>query len=196
MRSIFLLLIMISPFCYSANKIESPLIKQIENYLNNFENMEAHFTQNSGGHKSHGTLRIAKPGKFRWEYDDGKLLIISTGDTIIYRDNELDNVHYISADDTIAGILSQENFDFTHGDFVVENMTTIANNVNLLITNKKDDSMGKINLTFSIKPIALKAIEVLDMGDNLIQLNLSDITYPKQFDPELFNYYENHNKRR
>jgi len=195
MRVIFLLILLISQLCIAAPKENSALIKQIETYLNDFENLQADFTQNGNGQTAKGILRIAKPGKFRWEYIDDNLLIISTGDTIIYVDNELNNVHYISADDTIAGILSQEKFNFTDGNYVIENLSAYNHEVSLLIKNKSDASMGKINLIFALSPMSLKKIEVLGIDNELIQLTLSKLTYPEKFDPELFNYYENHNRR-
>jgi len=176
---------------------QTAIVKQIENYLNSFENFSADFEQNVAGNEVvSGRLKIAKPGKFRWEYDDGKLLIISTGDTIIYVDNELDNVHYLSADDTIAGMLSRDKISFSGGDYDIENLVASGGEVCLLIKNTKGEEAGKVNLCFAVKPINLKTIEVIDANDNLVQLNLENITYPEKFDSELFNYYENHNRSR
>ena len=194
LRSFLVVIILLLGNLASAKAPESKIITQVENYLNSFKNFSAEFEQNDIGHVCHGTLKISKPGKFRWEYDDGKLLIISTGDTIIYVDNELDNVHYISSDDTIAKFLSQEKISFSNEEFQIENMVAHDGEVMLLIKNTKDGELGKINLGFNIKPISLKSIEVIDANDNIVQLSIKNITYPEKFDPELFNYYENHNR--
>jgi outer membrane lipoprotein-sorting protein len=180
----------------SANDPQTQIITQIENYLNSFKNFAAEFEQNDIDHVCRGTLKISKPGKFRWEYDDGKLLIISTGDTIIYVDNELDNVHYIASDDTIAKFLSQEKISFLNDEYAVEKVVAHDGEVMLMIKSNKENELGKINLGFSIKPISLKTIEVIDANDNLVHLNIKNITYPEKFDSELFNYYENHNRSR
>jgi outer membrane lipoprotein-sorting protein len=184
-----------SEFVYAAPQ-DAKIISQVEAYLNSFKNLAADFEQHTIDNLSYGTLKISKPGKFRWEYADGKLLIISTGDTIIYVDNELDNVHYVSSDDTIAKFLSQDTVSFANSGYEIEKLIAHEGEVLLLIKSKNSEEIGKINLAFSMKPLTLKRIEVIDVHDNIVQLNLSNITYPDKIDHELFNYYENHNRIR
>jgi outer membrane lipoprotein carrier protein len=196
MRLILFLAILISSF--STLAIESKdlnYIKMAEYYFASFENLEANFIQHGNKNQRAGKLYISKPGKFRWEYDDKLLLIVSTGDTIIYVDNELEEVHYISADDTVAGLLSQSNIDLTNGDYRAQEVKTGKGMFSVLIHNVKQEELGKINVYFSQSPLSLKAIEVLDAGNNIVKLELSDISYPATLDSELFNYYENHNRR-
>ena len=188
------LLLIICPNAF-ATKTNSPIIKQVENYFSSFENLQAKFTQNGQDQTRSGILYITKPGKFRWEYSDGKLLIVSTGDTIIYADHELETTHYISADDTVADMLSHEKLDLTNGDYKVDHIVANHGEISVLIHNSKKEDIGKLNLIFGINPFTLKRIEIIDTANNLVEIELSEVSYPEKLDPELFNYYEDHNKR-
>lgn len=196
MRLVFAVIFLIAAQWVNAQNLEPKIVTQIENYLNSFKNFAAEFEQNDINHVCQGSLKISKPGKFRWEYDNGKLLIISTGDTIIYVDNELDNVHYIASDDTIAKFLSQDEISFQSDEYKIEKVVSGEGEVMVLIKSNKEGELGKINLGFNIKPLSLKTIEVIDASDNLVHLNIKNITYPDSLDSELFNYYENHNRSR
>ena len=196
MRIFFCILLFFWSFGANANINKEKITNLVENYFTGFENLKANFIQESNGQSLRGTLYISKPGKFRWEYNNNKLLIVSTGDTIIYVDNELEEVHYLATKDTAAGFLCEEKLDLRNGEYRIEKISKFKSHIAVLIKNIKRKEAGLINLIFEPKPFLLKSIEVQDFVGNLITIDLGNISYPPSLDSSLFNYYEKHNKSR
>ena len=74
--------------------IDNKLLKNIENYLNELNNISSEFVQStSSGTQDTGKILISKPGKLRIEYKGkNKLLIVADGKWLHYFDIELNEV--------------------------------------------------------------------------------------------------------
>ena len=87
---VYILIFLLIIFMFFSSQIfakkNDEIISKIENYLNNINTLQAEFIQiDHYGNSKSGILRIAKPGKIRFEYNKpSSIIIISDGKYIIF----------------------------------------------------------------------------------------------------------------
>ena len=79
---------------------------KIINYLNNFSTLKSKFIQvNQNGDVLTGRILLLRPGKFRIEYDQISLLIISDGRKVAVINKDIKNISFYSLNDLPSSIL-------------------------------------------------------------------------------------------
>ena len=103
--------------------IDNKLLKNIENYLNELNNISSEFVQStSSGTQDTGKILISKPGKLRIEYKGkNKLLIVADGKWLHYFDIELNEVQSLTIKKSPAWILLKKNIDLKN-DFNINKL--------------------------------------------------------------------------
>lgn len=71
----------------AASAAQSPDLERLEAHLNAVQTMTANFTQTDDkGRTATGTLQMKRPGRVRFEYGGGDLLLIANGKTLTFLD--------------------------------------------------------------------------------------------------------------
>ena len=79
---------------------------KIINYLNNFSTLKSEFIQvNQNGDVLTGRILLLRPGKFRIEYDQISLLIISNGRKVAVINKDIKNISFYRLNDLPSSIL-------------------------------------------------------------------------------------------
>jgi outer membrane lipoprotein-sorting protein len=66
---------------------ESPDLARLKTHLTSVQTMTANFTQTDAkGQVASGTLQLKRPGRVRFEYGDGDLLLVANGKTLTFLD--------------------------------------------------------------------------------------------------------------
>ena len=90
-----LALISIGICLFITKGMASSDIQKYETYLNNLKTLQGTFTQaNSKGHKSSGTVHIARPGRLCLTYNPpSSLLVIANGKWLMTNDRAEDEIN-------------------------------------------------------------------------------------------------------
>tara|TARA_Y100000590_G_scaffold408615_1_gene499860 strand:+ start:3012 stop:3593 length:582 start_codon:yes stop_codon:yes gene_type:complete len=167
--------------------IDNKLLKNIENYLNELNNISSEFVQStSSGTQDTGKILISKPGKLRIEYKGkNKLLIVADGKWLHYFDIELNEVQSLTIKKSPAWILLKKNIDLKN-DFNINKLEKKKGKIILSIIEKNIENVNKINLIFSVNPIQLKKWSIIDHQNNETTVALLNIKKIKKFNPKVF----------
>ncbi|MDP9197750.1 MAG: outer membrane lipoprotein chaperone LolA [Pseudomonadota bacterium] len=111
MRAVLLSLILAVP-AHAASADDAgnaDALRRVEQAFNALTSMRAEFRQSvtdSHGKRvesAEGTMSLARPGRFRWDYRVPEQIIVSDGVTVWFHDVELEQVTIRAAADTIEG---------------------------------------------------------------------------------------------
>lgn len=184
---LFLSLILFSFFSNAKfTERQKTVIALSQKYLNDFHSLQADFTQNHPDNKLEiGKLYLKKPGKFRFNYEN-KLLVISTGDTVIYCDKELEKNYFIKLEDTLFSIFSYD-IDFSSEKILMQDIE-LKNDYSILAFSLKNiEEENLIKLRFINKPFSLSGISIIH-NHYEINLDLYNLQLNSELDDKLFTY--------
>ena len=193
---VFLIILALLPtFANAAKPKDVPedlyVKEQVERFFKTTVTLQADFTQiDSQGNVSGGKFLLKRPGKFRWEYDKRQpLLIISNGDRLVYRDKELDETTYVSAEDTLASFLARDEVRL-EGDITLHEAFIDGDYMKVIIslTDKPDD--GKLAFYFDTKDMNLLAMDVIDSADYKTKIKFTHQVYGQEIANNNFIYQD------
>lgn len=163
-------------------------LAKVEQYLNNISTLVADFTQVApNGELSGGTLYLQRPGKMRWEYrPPTPILIVSTGETLVYYDRETDEVSYISLDDTLAAFIARPEIDFADPALIVEDVAESDASLQLrLRQSDKEDARG-LMIEFEKNPLKIKRLITISPDGQLTRILLDRLRFGVPIDADKF----------
>jgi outer membrane lipoprotein-sorting protein len=184
LRSLTIILLLLTFFAEASNKNQL-FLERAQKYFNGFQTLQAKFIQDSTTQKEKGYIFIQKPGKFRFSYEN-TLDIISTGDTVIYVDKELEKTYYLKLEDTMLYLLSND-IDFKDKSLTIENISLTKDFGSITISSNKIDDKNLVSFKFKLIPFTLAAISI-GQENQIIHLNLSNLSLNKELDQRLFTY--------
>lgn len=163
---------------------------KVQNYVNGLETLQAEFTQvGPEGTVSTGTLYLKRPGKMRWEYDaPTPIIMISNGDTLIHYDKELDQVSYLSLEDSLAQLLTQPDLDFRDEALRVVNVAEGAGRIKLTLLQTNKPEEGALSLVMQTQPLRLKQLFIADANNQVTQITLEKVQTDKALKESLFEF--------
>ena len=166
---------------------DEKLIKKIENYLNNFNNLSSTFIQSSSdGFEGTGKIFLSKPGKLRIEYKkENKLLIIADGKWLHYYDTDLNEIQSIIIEKSPAWILLKKNINLKE-DFNLKKLENKKGKITLTIKDENIENIENINLIFSSNPIKLKKWIISDNQEVETVVSLLNIKRNIKFKSKIF----------
>jgi outer membrane lipoprotein-sorting protein len=162
-------------------------IARIETYLDKIKSITAKFSQVSpDGGVSYGAFYLQRPGKLRMEYEQPTpVLVMTSGENIIYFDKELDQVTNISLDSTLVGFLTRNKIRF-------DNTVTIAffergeKSLRVALVQSARPQDGMMTLEFSDEPLILRNIIMTDSAAQSTVVSLANARFDEALDPALF----------
>ncbi len=151
----------------------------LNNYIKEIKTLKASFVQyNSDNSINSGVLYVSRPKYFRIDYYYPERIIINVnGPFITYYDVDLDQAMNVpimknSLISILLGNYTSSSYDFSYQE-----------NKAYMKINDEDGNTAKLH--FSINPIAIEAIDILQ-DNNRIYFSLSDVKYNPKTDNKIF----------
>lgn len=171
-------------------------ITRLEDYLSGLSTIVADFTQTApDGSISGGKFYMQRPGKMRWQYNPPTpILMVSDGKTLTFFDRELEQVNYISLDDTLIDFLALEKITFsgTVGIIKFEEKNKV---IRVTLAKRAKPNEGKLMLEFSDKPLTIRNMVVTDANRQVTTVSLNNAQYGQTLGKELFIFRDPRKKR-
>ena len=199
---VYILIFLLIIFMFFSSQIfakkNDEIISKIENYLNNINTLQAEFIQiDHYGNSKSGILRIAKPGKIRFEYNKpSSIIIISDGKYIIFFDKELEQINRIPKNKIPIKFLIDDKFSFKKNEILIKNLNYDGNVISITIKDNKNHFSGDLTLLFEDKPLMLRQWIIQDSQGFTTKVSLQEISTDIVIDDTYFkfNYQENFDK--
>lgn len=198
MKKFFLLAILMYANIAQAQTAQD--IKQIENYLNNMQSLQADFVQTaSNGNTSEGKLYIAKPNKIRMEYaDPTSVLIVGNGNYIVFNDKELDQVTNLDYTDVPATMILANTIKIDNNLLKIDDFYKDSGTTSITLTPPSFTNVGPITLVFTNSPFELKQWKIIDPQDTEVTLSMYNVVRNAKLNDDLFKFkktQKNHRRR-
>ena len=151
-------------------------LAEVQAHLRSVSSMTANFSQTDRrGRTMNGTLALKRPGKIRFEYQGGKMLIVADGSRLNFLDYEVGQRQSWPIGDSPLSVLLDPNRDLSRYARVVRN------DRNTLMIEARDPrrrEFGRITLAFARVPnapggLSLQGWNTLDAQNNLTTVRLS-----------------------
>ncbi len=155
----------------------------VEAYLNSVSTMRARFVQQApDGSMSRGIFHLERPGRVRFEFEEGvPILIVSDGRILNMVDYELGQVTKWPIKDTpLALLVADEIVLGKNVTLVSSGPGELANMISITARNPKKPEQGTMTLVFSAEPapgggsplMTLRAWQVIDAQGGLTTVTL------------------------
>lgn len=163
-------------------------ITRVESFLSLLTTIKADFSQVApSGETTKGIFYLQRPGKMRWEYKGPTpILLVSNGKTITYYDAELEQVNYVSLDDTLAGFLAKETLKLNTKATELVNFEVSPGAIRATIRQRDKPENGTLTIEFTDKPLVMKQLIITDAGGNETRISLANAVYGQKLDRSLF----------
>lgn len=165
---------------------EKSIIRNIEDYLSNFQTITARFKQITikDNKVKTGMLYVSKPGKLRFEYlIPKKITIVLNKNQIMYHEHELDETSYTKENNYFFKLLANKQINLQND---VNKVISDKNNISLHITKHIDNINADIIIIFATNPITLREVIFENEGQETYHLSFHDIQYNKNLSSRLF----------
>ncbi len=152
-------------------------VREAERHLNAMQAVVAQFTQTApDGEVSYGTFFYKKPGKLRWQYQPPvPLLIVSEGTKLAYQDFELDQVSYLSIDETLMGLFARPTLKL-EGEFTIPVARLVEEDrvLEVRLQQKQPGNEDSLLLAIDRKTGHLLRMELTDASQRTTMVRFSD----------------------
>ena len=158
---------------------------KIINYLSSFNTLKSNFIQvNSNGDILTGKVVLMRPGKFRVEYNEISVLIISDGRKVAVINRDIKNISFYSLKDLPASMILFK--DISLNNIHLLKSKNLENRIEITFsTNKKKDD-EKIHITFEKQPLIMKKWEIDRLDNNKTEIMFNNLLLDNEIDMKLF----------
>ena len=158
---------------------------KIINYLSNFSTLKSNFIQvNSNGDILTGKILLVRPGKFRVEYNEISVLIISDGRKVAVINKNIKNISFYSLKDLPASMILFK--DISLNDIHLLKSKNLENRIEITFSTDKRKDNEKIHITFEKKPFIMKKWSINRLDNNKTEIMFNNLLLDNQIDPKLF----------
>lgn len=164
-------------------------LAEVQAHLRSISSMQASFTQiDRRGRSVSGTLSLKRPGKIRFEYQGGRMLIVADGRRLHFIDYEVSQVQSWPIGDSPLSVLLDPNRDLSRYARVLRSdATTIL----IEVRDPRRREFGRITLAFARNPsgpggLTLTGWNTIDAQNNLTQVRISGHRYNAAVADSLF----------
>jgi len=159
---------------------------RILNYLESFSSLSSKFIQiNNNGDVLSGKIFVSRPGKFRIEYEQIPLILISDSKRLASVNKDLKSINFHSTNENPLSILLFKKLDLEKVKILnlVENENTLL--VEISSTNFQDK--GVIEILFETKPLRMKKWTVFKPDQTKTEVFFDNLFLDKNLPSRLFN---------
>jgi len=179
---------------------ENPDLAKVQAHVTAVDTMTANFVQTDAkGRSAAGTLQLKRPGRIRFQYGSGDLLLVGTGGKLIFLDYQVGQKNSWDLDKTPLGILLSANPD-------LKRIARVQSNPDqrILVVRAKDPNhaeFGTLVLAFLRSPAAPGGLQLygwtaIDAQNKRTTVKLSDVRYNVAVPESAFTYAEPKKRKR
>jgi chaperone LolA len=162
----------------SAVAADSADLAKLKAHIGAVQTMTANFVQtDSRGRSAAGTLQLKRPGKVRFQYGSGDLLIVADGKRLYFLDYQVGQKSSWPLDKTPLGPLLSGSPDFNGKAQVLPNSDS-----RIVVARAKNTSYGQLTLAFLRSPSAPGGLQMygwtaIDPQGHRTTVKLSNVRY-------------------
>ena len=158
---------------------------KIINYLSSFDTLKSNFIQvNSNGDILTGKVALIRPGKFRVEYNEISVLIISDGRKVAVINKDIKNVSFYSLRDLPASVILFK--DISLNNIHLLKSKNLENRIEITFRTNKNKEDEKIHITFEKEPLIMKKWEIDRLDNNKTEIMFNNLLLDNEIDMKLF----------
>lgn len=168
---------------------QQAIVDRVAAYFSGITTLAADFLQTApDGSRSTGKLFIDRQrGGMRFDYDPpSKVLLVAPGDwRLIFYDGSIQQVNVIPLSETPLGFMLQEQVTLS-GEVTVEGVRDRGAEVDVALLRTEAPDQGRVVLTLTKQPMALRRWSVTDAQGLTTQIALANVRTGMPLDRELF----------
>jgi outer membrane lipoprotein-sorting protein len=158
---------------------------KIINYLSSFDTLKSNFIQvNSNGDILTGKVALIRPGKFRVEYNEISVLIISDGRKVAVINRDIKNISFYSLKDLPASMILFK--DISLNNIHLLKSKNLENRIEITFRTNKKKEDEKIHITFEKQPLIMKKWEIDRLDNNKTEIMFNNLLLDNEIDLKLF----------
>ena len=179
---------------------ENPDLAKVHAHVTAVDTMTANFVQTDArGRSAAGTLQLKRPGRIRFQYGSGDLLLVGTGGKFVFLDYQVGQKNSWDLNKTPLGILLSADPDLKRIARVQANPDP-----RILVVRAKDPNhaeFGTLILAFLRSPAAPGGLQLygwtaIDAQNKRTTVKLSDVRYNVAVPESAFTYAEPKKRKR
>ena len=176
---------------------ESPDLARLKAHLTAVQTMTANFTQTDAkGRVATGTLQMKRPGRVRFAYSGGDLLLVADGKRLTFLDYSVGQKSSFPLSRTPLGPLLSASPDFNGKAEILPS----ADSRVVVARAKSNGQYGQLTLAFLRNPSAPGALQMygwtaIDQQGHRTTVKLSDVRYNVAVPDSAFTFVEPKKKR-
>lgn len=169
----------------------SPDLAKLKAHLGSVQTMTASFVQTDArGRAAAGTLQLKRPGKVRFQYGSGDLLIVADGKRLYFLDYQVGQKSSWPLNQTPLGALLSSSPDFNGKAQVLP-----SNDPRVVVARAKNSTYGQLTLAFLRSPSAPGGLQMygwtaVDPQGHRTTVKLSNVRYNVAVPESAFTYVE------
>ena len=158
---------------------------KIINYLSSFNTLKSNFIQvNSNGDILTGKVALIRPGKFRVEYNEISVLIISDGRKVAVINKDIKNVSFYSLRDLPASVILFK--DISLNNIHLLKSKNLENRIEIIFSTNKNKDDEKIHITFEKQPLIMRKWKIDRQDNNKTEIMFNNLLLDNEIDLKLF----------
>ena len=158
---------------------------KIINYLSSFNTLKSNFIQvNTNGDILTGKVALIRPGKFRIEYNETSLLIISDGKKVAVINKDIKSISFYSLKDLPASIILFK--DISLNAIHLLKSKNLENRIEITFTTNKKKNDEVIQITFEKQPLIMKKWSIDGLNETKTEIMFNNLLLDNQIDAKLF----------
>ncbi len=158
---------------------------KIINYLSSFNTLKSNFIQvNTNGDILTGKIALIRPGKFRIEYNETSLLIISDGKKVAVINKDIKSISFYSLKDLPASMILFK--DISLNAIHLLKSKNLENRIEITFTTNKKKNDEVIQITFEKQPLIMKKWSIDGINETKTEIMFNNLLLDNQIDAKLF----------
>ena len=158
---------------------------KIINYLSSFNTLKSNFIQvNTNGDILTGKIALIRPGKFRIEYNETPLLIISDGKRVAVINKDIKSISFYSLKDLPASMILFK--DISLNAIHLLKSKNLENRIEITFTTNKKKNDEVIQITFEKQPLIMKKWSIDGINETKTEIMFNNLLLDNQIDAKLF----------
>jgi outer membrane lipoprotein-sorting protein len=159
--------------------------EDIINYLEGFSSLESDFIQiNNNGDILSGKILVLRPGKFRIEYNQIPLLIISNRKKVAVINKQLKSIIFHALDDIPVGVLLFNKLSMR--DIKILKLIEKENRVSIDVVDSNFKDQGFVEILFETNPFNMRKWTIFKNDDSKTEVFFNNLVLNKKLLPKLF----------
>ena len=153
--------------------------------MSSFNTLKSNFIQvNTNGDILTGKIALIRPGKFRIEYNETSLLIISDGKKVAVINKDIKSVSFYSLKDLPASIILFK--DISLNAIHLLKSKNLENRIEITFTTNKKKNDEVIQITFEKQPLIMKKWSIDGINETKTEIMFNNLLLDNQIDAKLF----------